>query len=73
MLANRRRKFLHICSVFFHSFMSVLRIRIRYPVPVTFLTPGSGMGEKLRSVSVMKKHAGSYCRELRNKFLGVYA
>jgi hypothetical protein len=32
-----------------------------------FLTPGSGMGKKIRS---RDKQPGSYFRELRNNFLG---
>jgi hypothetical protein len=40
------------------------------PVPVSgaFLTPGSGMGKKIR---IRDKQPGSYFRELRNNFFGL--
>ncbi len=49
---------------------SVLRIRIRDPVPFWPLDPGSGMGRKSASGSgIRDEQPGSYFLELRNHFL----
>jgi hypothetical protein len=45
-------------------------IRIRDPGSGAFLTPGSGMGKKIR-IRIRNKQPGSYFRELKNPFFGV--
>jgi hypothetical protein len=53
---------------------SVLRIRTRNPESGTFLTPGSGMGNKSgfgSGIRMRDEQPGSYVRELINHILGV--
>ncbi len=51
-------------------FPTVLRIRIRDPMPLGPLDPGSGMGEKSEPGSGMNNPDHTYFRELRNNFFG---
>ncbi len=50
--------------------ITVLRIRIRDPMPFWPLDPGSGRGKKIK-IRIRDEHPGSYFRELKTIFWGL--